>query len=156
MKDVVYAIESAIERNIKKSPEIADNNSKKSQKKITVEKIKDEEIKDDKIKGDKIKNKEKKKKKKKNAEMAIDFSDEIKRMKRICGQIEGIQSMLKAGRKLEEIIIQCKAVHSAISSVERRIFKAHLDKVLSKPKKLKKKKYRKNFIENIEALFKLN
>jgi DNA-binding FrmR family transcriptional regulator len=84
----------------------------------------------------------------------LDFSDEVKRLNRVMGQIEGIQKMLKAGRKLDDVITQCKAVHSAIASVEQRVFKVHLDAALHHVVKLDKKKHREEVVEELEALFK--
>jgi DNA-binding FrmR family transcriptional regulator len=84
----------------------------------------------------------------------LDFTDEVKRLNRVIGQIEGIQKMLTAGRKLDDIVTQCKAVHSAINSVEQRVFKAHLDDVLHRVARLDKKKKREEIAEELEALFK--
>lgn len=98
---------------------------------------------------DKSKNKEKPEKKNK-----MDFSDEIKRLNRVVGQIEGIQKMLASGRKLDEIIIQSKAVHSALFSIEQRVFKIHLDNTLNDVTKIDKKKNRAEIAEELELLFK--
>lgn len=84
----------------------------------------------------------------------LDFSDEVKRLNRVIGQIEGIQKMLTAGRKLDDVITQCKAVHSAITSVEHRVFKAHVDDVLHQVVRIGKKKGRKELAEDLEELFK--
>lgn len=84
----------------------------------------------------------------------LDFSDEIKRLNRVIGQIEGIQKMLTAGRKLDDIVTQCKAVHSAINSVEHRVFKAHLDDVLHHMVRIGKKKSRQELADDLEDLFK--
>lgn len=103
--------------------------------------------------GVSMKDKEKKKDKPERKHW-IDFSDEIKRLNRVTGQIEGIQKMLAAGRKLDDIITQCKAVHSAIASVEQRVFKLHLDSALNAMTKIEKKKNREEVAEELEALFK--
>lgn len=100
------------------------------------------------------KDKNKDKDKDKSEKKRMDFSDEVKRLNRVMGQIEGIQKMLTAGRKLDEIINQCKAVHSAIASVEQRVFKIHLDEALHHVVKIDKKKGRAEIAEELEALFK--
>jgi len=84
----------------------------------------------------------------------MDFSDEVKRLNRVIGQIEGIQKMLAAGRKLDDIITQCKAVHSAITSVEQRVFKIYLEDALDSVVKIDKKKGRAEIAEDLESLFK--
>ncbi len=96
----------------------------------------------------------KEKEKDKSEKKRIDFSDEVKRLNRVIGQIEGIQKMLGAGRKLDDIVTQCKAVHSAIASVEQRVFKAHLEVALNAVVKIDKKKNREEVAEELEALFK--
>lgn len=100
------------------------------------------------------KEKTKEKNKNKAEKKHIDFKDEVKRLNRVSGQIEGIQKMLGAGRKLDEVITQCKAVHSAITSIEQRVFKAHLEAALDNVVKIDKKKNRAEVAEELEALFK--
>lgn len=101
-----------------------------------------------------MKEKDKDRDKDKTEKKRIDFSDEIKRLNRVIGQIEGIQKMLAVGRKHDDIVTQCKAVHSAISSVEQRVFKIHLEATLNAVVKIDKKKNRAEVIEELEALFK--
>ncbi|MDX2073008.1 MAG: metal-sensing transcriptional repressor [Alphaproteobacteria bacterium] len=101
-----------------------------------------------------MKEKEKDKSKDKSERKRLDFSEEIKRLNRVMGQIEGIQKMLAGGRKLDDVMTQCKAVHSAIASVEQRVFKVHLDAALSTVVKLDKKKSREEIAGELEALFK--
>jgi DNA-binding FrmR family transcriptional regulator len=98
--------------------------------------------------------KEKEKNKDKKEKSRLDFSDEIKRLNRVIGQIEGVQKMLDAGRKLDDVITQCKAIHSAINSVEQRVFKVYLDAALNNVVKIDKKKNRAEVAEEIEYLFK--
>ena len=98
--------------------------------------------------------KDKNKKAEKIEKSKLDFSDEVKRLNRVIGQIEGIQKMLEAGRKLDDVLTQAKAVHSAISSVESRVFKIYLDAALDDVAKMDKKKNREEIAEELEALFK--
>lgn len=93
-------------------------------------------------------------KKDKGDKNRLDFSDEIKRLNRVIGQIEGIQKMLESGRKLDDIITQCKAIHSALSSVEGRVFKVFLEAALDDVVKIDKKKNRAEIADELEALFK--
>jgi CsoR family transcriptional regulator, copper-sensing transcriptional repressor len=84
----------------------------------------------------------------------IDFTDEVKRLNRIVGQIEGVRKMLEDQRKLEDVLIQCKAVHSALKSIESRILKAHLEVALDGLVKIEKKKNRAEVVSELEELFK--
>lgn len=52
--------------------------------------------------------------------------DNIPRLNRIAGQIEGIKKMIEAGRYCPEIISQLRAVRSALKSVESNILQKHL------------------------------
>lgn len=83
----------------------------------------------------------------------IDFWDEIKRLNRIVGQVEGVKKMLEEQRRLDDVLIQCKAVHSALKSIEQRIVKAHLEVALDDIVKLEKKKTRAEKISELEELF---
>lgn len=92
--------------------------------------------------------------KKNKSSNRIDMSDEVKRLNRVIGQIEGIRSMLKEGRKLDAVLMQCKAVHSALRSVETRIVKTHLEAALDDIVKIEKKKNRAEKVAELEELFK--
>lgn len=65
------------------------------------------------------KDKDEKDEKKKNF---VAHEEEIKRLNRVVGQIEGIAKMLGNKRKLAEVLVQFKAVHSALRGVEERVF----------------------------------
>ena len=102
----------------------------------------------------KSKDKNKKKKSDKKSDNTVNFGDEVKRLNRINGQIDGIRKMLENGRKLEDVLIQCKAIHSALRSIESRVVKAHLEAALDEVVKLDKKKSRAEKVAELEELFK--
>ncbi len=52
---------------------------------------------------------------------------EIPRINRAIGQLEGIKKMIEDRRYCPDIIIQLKAVQSAIRRVESNILKTHLE-----------------------------
>ncbi|MDE3016213.1 MAG: metal-sensing transcriptional repressor [Pseudomonadota bacterium] len=94
-------------------------------------------------------------KEKRRAEYShIDRSNEIKKLNRVVGQVEGIRKMLDEQRKLEDVLTQCKAVHSALRSVEARIFKGYLEVALDDIVRLDKKKSRAEKAAEMEELFK--
>ncbi len=98
---------------------------------------------------------EKHKDEKSKAEYAtIDFSDESKRLNRVMGQVEGIKKMLEDQRKLDDVLIQCKAVHSALKSVEYRLLRAHLAQALDEVARLDKRKTRAERLAELEDLYK--
>jgi DNA-binding FrmR family transcriptional regulator len=102
----------------------------------------------------KDKRKDKEKNKKNKDESRADFRDEAKRLNRIAGQIEGVAKMLKEGRKLDDVLIQCKAIHSALRSIESRVVKIHLEEALDDIASTAKKKNKAEKISELEELFK--
>ena len=91
---------------------------------------------------------------KKKSEARVDFSDEVKRLNRLEGQIDGVRKMLAEGRKLDDILMQCKAIHSALRSIESRVIKLHLEAAIDEIDKSEKKKSKAEKIAELEELFK--
>lgn len=52
--------------------------------------------------------------------------DQIKSLKRIEGQVRGIQKMIDNGKYCMDILNQIRAVKGAITTVEGKILKTHL------------------------------
>ena len=52
--------------------------------------------------------------------------EDMPRLNRISGQIEGIKKMIEEGRYCPEIISQLRAVRSAVKAVESNILQKHL------------------------------
>ncbi len=59
-----------------------------------------------------------------------DHNNQIVRLNKIKGQLVGVEKMIIEKRYCPEIIIQIKAIKSALSSVEAGIFKKHLKNCL--------------------------
>ena len=57
---------------------------------------------------------------------AHDHSVELKRINRIKGQVEGIERMITDKRYCPEIVIQIKAIRSALKSLEANIIEGHI------------------------------
>ena len=53
--------------------------------------------------------------------------EEITRINRALGQLEGIKKMIDEQRYCPDIIIQLKAVRSAVKHIESNILKTHLE-----------------------------
>ncbi len=51
---------------------------------------------------------------------------QLKRLARIKGQVEGVERMLKENRYCPEILVQIKAVRSALLGLEAAIFETHM------------------------------
>lgn len=58
---------------------------------------------------------------------AMTKEDALKRLKRIEGQIKGIQKMVDEERYCIDIINQITAVHNALDSVALRVMKRHIE-----------------------------
>lgn len=61
-----------------------------------------------------------------------DHKEQIKSLKRIEGQIRGIQNMIEEEKYCIDILNQIKAARSAITSVEGKILNKHLHTCLKK------------------------
>ena len=55
-------------------------------------------------------------------------NNELPRLNRIIGQLEGIKKMIDEQRCCSDILMQLKAVRSAVLSVEKNILATHLEK----------------------------
>lgn len=61
-----------------------------------------------------------------SAVSAHDHSAELRRLSRIKGQVEGVERMIIEKRYCPEIVIQIKAVRSALRSLEANIIEGHM------------------------------
>lgn len=55
-----------------------------------------------------------------------DHSAELKRINRMIGQLQGVKKMIEDGVYCPEILIQTKAVGSALKSLEVELLRAHV------------------------------
>jgi DNA-binding FrmR family transcriptional regulator len=55
-----------------------------------------------------------------------DHTSHLPRLKRIKGQVEGIERMIEGQRYCTDILTQVKAVRAALAAMESEIFKTHL------------------------------
>ncbi len=69
---------------------------------------------------------ETKNKKEKIMEQHPNHLENIPRLNRIVGQIEGIKKMIEEGRYCPDIIYQLRAIRSAVKAVESNILQKHL------------------------------
>lgn len=76
---------------------------------------------------------------------------EIPRLNRAIGQLEGIKKMIEEHRECSDILIQLKAVRSAILSVEKNILSTHLETCVAES--FKDEKLAKEKISEIKELF---
>ena len=58
--------------------------------------------------------------------------NQLKRLKRIEGQIRGVMRMIEEERYCMDILVQTKAIQSALRSVENQIVERHLGHCASK------------------------
>lgn len=80
-------------------------------------------------------------------------SDEIKRLNRVAGQVEGIKKMLAEGRALDDILVQCRAIHSALKSIESRLLEAHVESCITDIVSTDKKKNKEGKTRELAELF---
>lgn len=56
-----------------------------------------------------------------------DHSDQLKRINRMIGQLEGVKKMINDSVYCPEILIQTKAISSAMRSLETNLLESHLN-----------------------------
>jgi len=61
-----------------------------------------------------------------------DHARELARIKRIRGQLEGVQKMIEEGRYCPDILSQTRAISSAIRSLEVALLENHLNHCVKK------------------------
>ena len=81
----------------------------------------------------------------------MDHSDNIPRLNRILGQVEGIKKMIDDKRYCTDILVQLRAVRSAIKSVESNILQKHLHHCVAQSFNSDSEKDKK--IEELKMLF---
>lgn len=99
----------------------------------------------------KVKKDKKEKKTKKEAKTAP-HADELGRLNRISGQIQGIAGMLEKGRDLNDVLTQFKAVHSALRSIEARVFETYANNAIDDIMAAEKRKERDAKLEELKNL----
>ena len=77
--------------------------------------------------------------------------ENIPRLNRVAGQIEGIKKMIEDGRYCPEIIAQLRAVRSAVKAVESNILHKHLQHCVAQSFASAEDKEKK--IEELKMLF---
>jgi DNA-binding FrmR family transcriptional regulator len=75
--------------------------------------------------------------------------DELTRLKRIEGQIRGVQKMIEEGRYCVDILRTLQAAVGAIGKVEEHILKRHLDSCVTNALKSDSEKERAEKIEEV-------
>lgn len=82
-----------------------------------------------------------------------DHSKQISRLNRINGQIDGVKKMIENKRYCPEIIIQLKAITSAVKSLEAKILEEHLSACVNDAFNSKDKKEKQRKIDELVELF---
>lgn len=96
--------------------------------------------------------KEKKTKKEKSTQDPTPHADEVGRLNRISGQVQGIGGMLEKGRDLNEVLTQFKAIHSALRSIEARVFDTYVNASIEDIVAAEKRKEREAKVEELKNL----
>lgn len=83
-----------------------------------------------------------------------DHSNEISRLNRISGQIEGVKKMIEERRYCPDILTQLRAVASATKSLEASILEAHIGSCVADAFKSDKVEEQKEKVSELVKLFK--
>ena len=79
-----------------------------------------------------------------------DHSDNLSSLRRIEGQVRGVQQMIDDNRYCMDIVNQIKAIKSALSRVESKILEKHLRSCVTKV--LNKKEMEEKITELVKVL----
>ena len=83
-----------------------------------------------------------------------DHSQEISRLNRIDGQIDGVRKMIEERRYCPDIMIQLKAISAAAQAVEANILRSHLEGCVAKAFESKDCEEKEQKIDELISLFK--
>jgi DNA-binding FrmR family transcriptional regulator len=106
------------------------------------------------MKKKKVSSSSQKKAKSSQKKMIIDFSEQMKRLNKIHGQISGVKRMLEGQRSCSEVMMQTSAVCSAIRSLEASLLQAHLAGVIHECVESKSEKEAMKKVAEIGQVFK--
>ena len=81
-------------------------------------------------------------------------SDQISRLNRLAGQVNGVIKMIESERYCADILTQIKAIKSALKSVESNIIETHLNHCVTKAIEGKDKKTSDKMINEIKEILK--
>lgn len=83
-----------------------------------------------------------------------DNSKELPRLKKIAGQVNGIQKMIEEQRYCVDILQQLNAVKSALNSVQAEILETHLNSCVRETLSLKDESDIEEKINELKDIFK--
>jgi DNA-binding FrmR family transcriptional regulator len=83
-----------------------------------------------------------------------DHTPEIPRLKKIVGQLAGMEKMINEGRPCTEIMQQARAAHSAMKSLEVAILKRHLSTCIANSAKYESSQAFNHRLKDLLALIK--
>ncbi len=82
-----------------------------------------------------------------------DYSAEMPRLKRLVGQVEGVQRMIEQRRYCLDILAQLRAIRSAAHAIEANILEAHLNACVSEALTQGSKEERGKKIAELKGLY---
>ncbi|MDB5477816.1 MAG: csoR [Alphaproteobacteria bacterium] len=82
-----------------------------------------------------------------------DYSKEMNRLNRIAGQVEGVKKMVSDRRYCPDILIQLRAIRSAVAAVETSILGGHLDSCVADAFNAGNPEEKKNKMAELKELY---
>src|SRR5688572_31281996 len=79
--------------------------------------------------------------------------DDLPRLNRISGQIDGVKKMIDEGRYCPDILTQLRAIRSAVKSIEANILERHLNHCVADAIKSHDAQDVQNRIDELKNLF---
>ena len=79
--------------------------------------------------------------------------NQLSRLNRISGQVDGVKRMIDEQRYCPELLVQLRAIRSAVKSLEAEILKTHLSSCVAEAFQSKRKGVREKKIEELADVF---
>lgn len=82
-----------------------------------------------------------------------DYGNELLRLNRVSGQVEGVKRMVAERRYCPDILVQLRAIRAAVNSIEANILETHLDSCVTSAFHSSNDKEKKQKIAELKALY---
>lgn len=89
-----------------------------------------------------------------NSQPHPDYTRELPRLNRIAGQVDGVKKMIQDKRYCPDILIQLRAIRSAVHAVEAAILEAHMDSCVTDAFLSTNEEDKKRKIAELKTLYK--
>lgn len=88
------------------------------------------------------------------AKIGVPHDEQLLRLKRIEGQVRGVQKMIEGRRYCVDVITQLQSITAAIARVQEQVLKKHLEHCVTEAMRSGREEDKREKIEEIIAILK--